>query len=321
MFDTRFDTVFTTMLGSPLAQSPDSIGPMANTIKKITKGQVGIIVLAIAGVVGLRLLASRKINGAERLADGLLDTDKLNEALRNLPDATEVALASCAAYVVNVAYRAAEGQGITGVMEDPLGFSRTQRHPYTQAVTRVLTEAHSPAHRLTYAVTVPDIADVRGTREVGPVRISGLSPARPAPDTVQITLPQDYTAQAETEFEIADYLVTGQTRLFGSATLRDNRGNVGRIHIGFDGTVTGTITREAHIVGRFEGKVATGITFRRYELPPNDAASTETAEPKSEPPSETSSESTDNNGPTLQNPTEPTQAEPKPTETKPETNF
>ena len=52
-FDTRFDTMFTTMLESPLAPSPDSIGPMANTVKKITRGQIGIIVLAVAGVVGL----------------------------------------------------------------------------------------------------------------------------------------------------------------------------------------------------------------------------------------------------------------------------
>ena len=51
----------------------------------------------------------------------------------------------------------------------------------------------------------------------------------------------------------------GHTRLFGSATLRDNRGNVGRINIGFDGTVTGTITRDARVIGRFEGKVATAL--------------------------------------------------------------
>ncbi len=241
--------------------------------KKPTRGQVAaLIAVSVAGVVGLRLLSARKINGAERLAEALLDTEKLNEAQRSLPEASETVLAACAAYVVGVAYRAAEGQSLAGVTEDPIGHSRTHRHPYTHAVTTVLTESHAPDHLLTYAVTLPEIGEVRGTRRVGALRVTGLSPARPAPDTVQVSLTHDYTAQMETEFEIADYLLMGHTRLFGSATLRDNKGNVGRINIGFDGTVTGTITREARVVGRFEGKVSTGVTFRQYDLPPADAA-------------------------------------------------
>ena len=266
---------------------PDTYDPFA---KKPTNGQIaGLIVLSIAGLAGLRLLSARKINGAERLAEALLDTEKLHEAQRSLPEASETVLAACAAYVVNVAYRAAEGQGIAGVTEDPIGHSRTHRHPYTHAVTTVLTESHAPDHLLTYAVTIPEMGEVRGTRRVGALRVTGLSPARPAPDAVQITLTHDYTAQAETEFEIADYLVTGRTRLFGSATLRDNRGNVGRINIGFDGTVTGTVTREARVVGRFEGKVSTGVTFKTYEVPPTDtppAPPADTAAPSTDGPSD-----------------------------------
>ena len=257
--------------------------------KKPTRGQVAaLIVLSVAGVAGLRLLAARKINGAERLAEALLDTEKLNEAQRSLPEASETVLAACAAYVVGVAYRAAEGQGLAGVSEDPIGHSRTHTHPYTHAVTTVLTESHAPDHLLTYAVNLPEIGEVRGTRRIGALRVTGLSPARPAPDTVQITLTHDYTAQMETEFEIADYLVMGHTRVFGSATLRDNKGNVGRINIGFDGTVTGTITREARVVGRFEGKVSTGVTFRQYDLPPADAEN-----------SDTPADTTTDNGPTI----------------------
>ena len=264
--------------------------PLAWASKKPTPGQVALLLaLSIASVAGLRLLAARKINGAERLAEALLDTEKLHEGARGLPDAGETVLAACAAYVVNVAYRAAEGQGIAGVQEDPVGYSRTHRHPYTHAVTTVLTESHSPDLLLTYAVTVPELGEIRGTRRVGALRVTGLSPARPAPDTVQISLTHDYSAQAETEFEIADYIVMGHTRLFGSATLRDNRGNVGRINIGFDGTVTGTVTRDARVVGRFEGKVATGITFRQYDLPPADTAA----------PTEAADTTTDTNGPTI----------------------
>lgn len=263
----------------------NSFAPAGAAINKISKGQIGIIVLAVAGIVGLRLIASRKINSAERLADALLDTDKLNEAVRYLPHEPESALASCAAYLVNVSNRAAAGQGVTGILEDPVNFSRTQRHPYTNGVTTVRTESHSPDHCLTYALTLPEIADVRGTRNVGSVRLSGLSPARPAPDTVQIKLAPGYTVQAQTEFEIADYLVTGQMRLYGSATIADNLGNVGRLHISFDGVVTGTVTRDAKIVGRFEGKVATGIIFRKYELPPDTTNSTDatTEQPANDP--------------------------------------
>ena len=70
----------------------------------------------------------------------------------------------------------------------------------------------------------------------------------------------------EAEFEITENLLTGFKRLHGAATLRDNRGNVARLNIAHDGVVNGTITRDAHIVGRFEGKVATGITFRQYQI-------------------------------------------------------
>ena len=262
----------------------DTYGSLGIIGTKLSRGQQvdALIAVSLAGIVGLRILSARKINGAERLAEALLDTEKLNEAQRTLPEASEAALAACAAYVVNIAYHAAEGQGVPGVTDDPIGYCRTHRHPYTHAVTTVLTESHAPDHLMTYAVTIPEIGEVRGTRRVGAVRPSGMSPARPAPDTVQITLSHDYTAQAETEFEIADYLLTGHTRLFGSATLRDNRGNVGRINIGFDGTITGTITRDARVIGRFEGKVSTGVTFKQYDLPPADTTpAAPTADPLS----------------------------------------
>ncbi len=270
----------------------ESYDPFARASKKPTPGQIAaLLVLSVASVAGLRLLSARKVNGAERLAEALLETEKLHEGARGLPDASEIALAACAAYVVNVAYRAAEGQGLAGVQEDPIGYSRTHRHPYTHAVTTVLTESHAPDHLLTYAVTVPELGEIRGTRRVGALRVTGLSPARPAPDTVQISLAHEYSAQAASEFEIADYLVMGHTRLFGSATLRDNRGNVGRINIGFDGTVTGTITRDARVIGRFEGKVATGVTFRPYDLPPVGAEL-----PDNTPPSDSAA---NDNGPTV----------------------
>ena len=56
--------------------------------------------------------------------------------------------------------------------------------------------------------------------------------------------------------EVADYLVVGKTRLAGSADLRDNRGNVGRLNIGYDGTISGTITRT------FSERIEEGLFLR-----------------------------------------------------------
>ncbi|HZP80302.1 MAG TPA: hypothetical protein VFB21_01570 [Chthonomonadaceae bacterium] len=241
--------------------------PEINLPTKRELAKWGILASALAGsVVASRYFGTRKISGAERLAEALLDTESLREAGRDLSEASEKALAACAAYLVHMAFRSAEGLGAASGAEDPIGYSRTHTHPYTHAAATVLTEAGGADARLTYAVNVPDVGEVRGTRHIGPVHISGLCPARRTPDIAQITLADGYTAQLESEFEVGDYLVTGRTRLFGAATLRDNRGNVGRLNIGYDGTISGTITREARVIGRFEGRVAHGLNFKRYQL-------------------------------------------------------
>lgn len=221
---------------------------------------------AAALVAGARYFGAARSNAAERLVDSLLHTDKLRDATRDPATASEQRLAACAAYMLGVAYGAASGLFLTP-NEDPIGYSRSAVHPYTRAAATVLTEAHSPEQVLTYAVTVPDAGEVRGTRRVGAVHMAGLAPARPAPDVAQIAFEDGYTAQMETEFEVAEYL-TVKTRVFGAATLRDNRGNVGRLNVAYDGSIAGTITRDARVIGRFEGTVAKGLEFRQYQIEP-----------------------------------------------------
>jgi hypothetical protein len=165
-----------------------------------------------------------------------------------------------------VAYHSAEGLRARGGAEDAIGKSRTRVHPYTHVAATVLTEALTPEHVLTYAVTLPKAGEVRGTRRVGGLHISGLAPARPLRDTAQVALEEGYTAQLESELEIGEYLVTGRTRLFGQMTLRDNRDNVGRLHIGYDGAVSGTITRNARVIGRFQGRITEGLQFKQYQI-------------------------------------------------------
>lgn len=240
---------------------------MPHILIPVRKEAARIAVLAsaaVGAVLATRYLGTRKVNCAERLADALLHTEPLRNAAA-LED-SEARLAACADYFLNVAYYAAQGLTGPGVADDPPGYNRTHAHRYARASASVLTEQNVPDLALTFAVSIEEIGEARGTHRVGGLRLSGLTPARPAPDTVQITLTDGYIAQIETEFEVGDYLVTGRTRVFGAATVRDNQGNVGRIHVTYDGSVTGAMTRDTRVIGRFEGHVGRGVQFRRYQI-------------------------------------------------------
>lgn len=241
---------------------PEIFGPKKGEIL----ATAAIAILGTGWLVASRYMGTRKISAAESLAESLLDVERLKEAARKLPDSSEAALAACAGYMVNMAYRSAEGFAAASGDNDPLGYSRTHTHPYTRAAATVLTEAVVPELLLTYAVSLPEVGEVRGTRRVGARNIANVPSSRPAPDTAQITLPDGYTAQIETEFEVTDYLVMRRLGVAGAATLRDNRDNVGRLHIAPDGTISGTITRNARVIGRFEGKAQHGLHFKQHQL-------------------------------------------------------
>lgn len=234
--------------------------------KREIAGTALLITGAVTGLIASRYFGTRKVSAAERLAEALLETDRLREGAHHQAESSEKALADCAAYLVNMAYRAADSVGAASGSDDPLGYSRTHTHPYTHASATVLTEAVVPECLLTYAVNLPDVGEVRGIRRIGAARLAGVNWARPVPDTVQITLPEGYTAQVETEFEVPDYLLSGRVRLYGAATMRDNRGNVGRLNIANDGTVSGTVTRDARVIGRFEGNTVHGVHFKQNQI-------------------------------------------------------
>lgn len=216
---------------------------------------------AISGLVTVRYLTTRKTSASELLAEALLDTSRLEDASRNLAGSSESALASCASYFLGVSYRAAEGLGMAKGQYDPVGFNRTKAHSFTLAHAAVITEAHAPRHILTYSVIVPEVGEMHGTRTIGSLQIEGIFPAYSSPDTAQITLLNGYTAQLETDFRSTDSFLSGSTRLIGSAALRDNHGNIGRLNVSAEGNITGTITRDSRIVGRFNGTILSGIRF------------------------------------------------------------
>lgn len=241
--------------------------------KPSTGGVIALATIAVGSIVGARYLSTRKVSAAERLSDALLDTEPLREAARFLADRPEARLAACANYLIDVCFRSAEGWGIGTGANDPVGHTRLKSHRYTQAASSVLTEAHVPEHVLNYSVTVPDIAEVRGIRRHGPLALNGILPAYAVPETAQISLADGYTAQIESDLHVTEAFVTGRMRLFGAVTLRDTEGNVGRLNIGSDGLIKGTITRNARIVGRFDGRLGSTIQFKPYQIEPGENGS------------------------------------------------
>jgi hypothetical protein len=87
------------------------------------------------------------------------------------------------------------------------------------------------------------------------------------PDTVTIRYDNGYSARIESDLEFASNLlqvIGPRTQVSGVAHLSDNRGNVGRLQIEQDGAIGGTITRGSNVVGRFEGSLNEGLTFKQY---------------------------------------------------------
>ena len=239
------------------------------TIRKPSVGQIALLTgAALTSVVAVRYFGAQKANAAARLAEGLLDITRLQSAAQHLPDASDLALADCAAYLLSAAMRASTGVGVARGEDDPIGFSRTEKHGFTQAVVTVRTESAAPERRLNFAVAIPEVGEVRGTRRIGSLQMVGFIPAHATPDTVQLVLADGYTAQIEAELNTAETMLVGKERIFGSLAMHDNQGNAGLLQVGFEGALNGTITRDSRIVGRFEGKLTEGLRFTRYQIAP-----------------------------------------------------
>lgn len=221
---------------------------------------------AAAATAGARYVGSRRINAAERLGRALVDVDRLLEAGQCAATEPEAALAACAVYVINVAHEAASG--ISGPPTlDAIGFERKVTSSDGRAAALVTTTAHEPEARWQFELTVPGVVQVTGSRRLAASKFTGPRVRMSTPDTVSIRFDSGYSAKVESDLEFASNLlqvVGPRTQLSGTAHLSDNRGNVGRLEIAGDGTISGTITRGPNIVGRFEGSLAEGLTFRQY---------------------------------------------------------
>src|SRR5579872_99504 len=232
-----------------------------------------IVATAVAGgaavaTAGARYAGSKRINAAQRLGEALLDTSRLEEASRYTANESEAALAACAAYLINVAYHAAAG--IAGPPTvDAIGFERKIKNERSGANATVITTAHEPEARWQFEVESPGVARISGSRRLISSRFTGPKVHMRTPDTVSIRFDNGYFASVESDLEFSGNLLAvplsrSQTQVYGSASLSDNRGNVGRMKIEANGDVSGTVTRGSEIVGRFEGSLAKGVTFQQY---------------------------------------------------------
>jgi hypothetical protein len=238
-------------------------------VGSIIKRLIGAAVLAGGAAVasaGVRYASGRRTNASQRLAEALLDTARLEEALKYSEAEPEAALAACAAYLLNTTYLAADG--ITAIpTADPVGFQRTATSPRGRATVRVTTTAHEPEMRWQFELEILGVGRVTGSRRLLSSRFTGLHNRMRSPDTLSVRLENGYAANLESDLEFTNSLVAlpgRSTSLAGTAALSDNRGNVGRLRIEPSGQVSGTVTRGPEIVGRFEGTLAEGLSFRQY---------------------------------------------------------
>lgn len=242
---------------------------MLNSILRKAAGVAAVATGAAVATAGARYVGSKRINAAQRLGEALLDTSRLDEASRYSADESEAALAACAAYLIGVAHDAAAG--ITGPPTvDAIGYERKVKNERTGATATVITTAHDPEARWQFEVEAPGVARISGSRRLISSRFTGPKVHMRTPDTVSIRFENGYFASIESDLEFSANLLAvpmtpaAKTQVHGSASLSDNRGNVGRMKIDGSGEVTGTVTRGAEIVGRFEGSLEKGVTFRQY---------------------------------------------------------
>ncbi len=239
---------------------------MLNGILRKVAGVVAVAGGAAVATAGARYVGSKRINAAERLGQALLDDTRLEEASQLTSSESEAALAACAAYLINVAHQSAAG--ITGPPTvDAIGYERKVSNDKSRAVATVITTAHEPEARWQFDVDFPGVAHVNGSRRLISSRFAGPKVHMRTPDTVSIKFDNGYFASIESDMEFNGHLLNvkgPRTQVYGSASLSDNRGNVGRLKIESNGNVSGTVTRGSEIIGRFEGSLSDGLTFQQY---------------------------------------------------------
>ncbi len=238
-------------------------------MKKTFNALLGLAVAA--GGVGIFSVAtkyaeSRKINISERFADLLVHPKWIMETDEMAKESPDAALAACCAWLIDMAYKSTEGI-IGAPLMDPVGYERHAYEPKTGYDATIVTTGLEPEACLKYELTLPKIAKVSGGRRIHAGKLNGTRVLIHAPDSVTIKFDSGYAVNIETNFEFSNSLVPvfgGPLQLSGSASISDNRRNVGRISFQQDGAVAGTITNGDRIVGRISGSISDGITIKRY---------------------------------------------------------
>ena len=223
---------------------------------------------AFAAAAGIRYYTSRKINAAQKFGQALLDIERLEQAKSYIALEPEAALAASAAYLINTVFLAVEG--MTGPPQiDAIGYERKVFSSDGSLCAIITTTVHSPEARWHFDLDIPNIARVSGSRRLGQAKLTGSRIRMETPDTVTIRFHDGYAVNIETNLAFSGSLVPlagKDAQLIGSASLSDNRGNVGRFSIHEDGAISGSVTCGDKTVGRFSGSLQSGLTFRQSSL-------------------------------------------------------
>jgi hypothetical protein len=223
---------------------------------------------AFAAAAGVRYYTGRKINAAQKFGQALLDTERLEQAKSYIAQEPEAALAACAAYLINTVFLAVEG--MTGPPHlDPIGYERKVLSSDGSHYAIITTTVHSPEARWRFELEIPNIAQVSGSRRLGQAKLIGSRIRMETPDTVTIRFVEGYAVNIETNLAFSGSLnpLAGKdAQLVGSASLSDNRGNVGRFSIHEEGAISGSVTCGDRTVGRFTGSLQSGLTFRQSSM-------------------------------------------------------
>ncbi|MEP6756512.1 MAG: hypothetical protein ABJA67_13485, partial [Chthonomonadales bacterium] len=193
-------------------------------------------VVALAGGAALlnasaRYATSKRMDASQKLADALLQWDRLKEASEVEDGESEAALAACSAYLINVAYQAAYGMAGPPTI-DAIGVEKTATTGEGEATSSVITTAHEPETRWQFEMEAKGTGRVSGSRRLTSARFTGHKVSMRTPDTVSIRLENGYVASIESDLEFSGNLLSAPivgrtTAVFGTASLSDNRGNVG----------------------------------------------------------------------------------------------
>ncbi len=220
--------------------------------------------VACGGLITTRKLFSGKHSTTEQLTEALLNASALTTPGCIPEDESFTLMSACISYIIAVTTQTSLRSTVVNANADFAGDSRNLSHPYTHARVEMMTLSIDPELKLAYTVHIPNIGEVRGTRNFGGKQLSGLSLMQVVRDFCQFNFKVGHSIQMESDLLVAYLGRLGGSQLHGSLVVRDESGNNARLHISSNGSLSGALTAHSHVIGRFEGDTKNGLRLKKY---------------------------------------------------------